>query len=129
VPTVPVLIGLYVVGIALTVLQVRLARRDATERTTVRMPDGRAFDILLNQEGVPLYRWWGARYAPLWAWTRERRRGPLPWAVRVRQSPYRGYRDLVHETYATVEEARPRVHDFALLIEAGGRLWPPEWEW
>ncbi len=56
-PTVPVLIGLYVVGIALTVLQVRLARRDATERTTVRMPDGRAFDILLNQEGVPLYRW------------------------------------------------------------------------
>jgi hypothetical protein len=125
----PVLIPIYVVVISLTVLQLRLARRYATERTTFRMPDGRPFDLLLNKDGVLLYRWWGARYAPLWAWIRERRGGPLPWAVRVRQSPWRGYKDLVHETYPTVEQARERIHELARLIEQGGRLWPPEWEW
>lgn len=122
------IVAVCLVGISISVPLLVLRRRYAAERMTVGMPDGRRFDILVNREGVPLYVWYG-RYAPLLGWIREKRRGPLPWVVRVRQSPYRGYKDLVHETYPNLALARSRALEISDDLRQGQRLWPAEWQW
>jgi hypothetical protein len=60
---------------------------------------------------------------------RRWRRGPWLWAVTVRQSPFAGYKDLLHERYDEPDAARRRAAELTQLIIAGRHLWPSEWGW
>jgi hypothetical protein len=60
---------------------------------------------------------------------RRWRRGRWHWAVTVRQSPFAGYKDLLHERFDESNAARRRATELIQLIAAGQRPWPSESEW
>jgi hypothetical protein len=125
-----VLVVLVVASNALWVLSIRYA----AEREKVTMPAGPTFDVLVHRDGVMLYTK-TAGYANAYsilptavALLRHRRRGPWRWAVSVRQSPFTGYKNLLHELYDNREAARQRARGVEALLRRGERLWPTEWE-
>jgi len=124
------LIALVIAGNALWLLSIRYAvERDQV--TTLGRP---TFDILVHRDGVVLYtttagflNFYGILPTAV-ALRRRCRRGPWRWAVSVRQAPFSGYKNLLHEVFDDREAARQRARDIAVLLEEGERLWPSEWE-
>jgi hypothetical protein len=112
-----------------------LSIRYAAERTKATDPDGATFDVLVHRDGVMLYASKAATLnlysvlPTLVAVLRRWRRGPWLWAVTVRQSPFAGYKDLLHERYDEPDAARRRAAELTQLIIAGRHLWPSEWGW
>jgi hypothetical protein len=99
-----------------------------SQRVTVATPEGARFDVLVHRHGVPLYthvpQWSGlsiGMFATLWAVARRRTKNR--WAVTVRQSPYPGHSDLLHEVCATEEAAHQRAKQVVESVRSGHRLW------
>jgi hypothetical protein len=99
-----------------------------SQRTIVTAPDGTRFDVLVHREGVPLYTHvprFGAlsigMFATAWAVVRRRRHNP--WAVTVRQSPYQGRHDLLHELCGGQDAAHERANEVSRAVQSGQRLW------
>jgi len=104
--------------------------------TRSKGPDGRWYDVLTHREGVMLYTKTAAytnAYSVLptaVALIRRRMRAePWSWAVIVRPSPFRGYKNLLHEVYGDRDTAHRRAVDVSSAIKQGARLWPDEAEW
>jgi hypothetical protein len=112
-----------------------LSIRYAAERTKATAPDGGTFDVLVHRDGVMLYTGKAAAVnlygilPTLVAALRRWRRGPWRWAVTVRQSPFAGYKDLLHERFDEPDAARRSATELIQLIADGQRLWLAEREW
>jgi hypothetical protein len=107
-----------------------LAMRYAVERTRITRPRGPAYDILVHRDGVTLFTGDEAFltgsdviFPTFVALFRRWRRGPWEWAVTVRQSPFMGHIDLLHEVYPDEAAARDRAYELATLVARGERLW------
>lgn len=112
----------------------RLSIEYSVDRRKVTLPGGPMFDVLVHREGVVLYTR-GAAYINAYsigptvvALLKRASSGPWRWAVTVRQSPFAGYRDLVHEVFDDAADARTRAGEIADLIAEGKRLWAQQAE-
>ncbi|MEY2423109.1 MAG: hypothetical protein QOI95_3176 [Acidimicrobiaceae bacterium] len=127
-----IFVSLLALSWALWITSIRLA----ADLEQVQAPDGRWYDVLANREGVMLYTR-SAAYLNAYsvlptaiALLRHRVSGkPWRWSVIVRPSPFRGYKDLLHELYADRETAGQRVAELSQSLERGVRSWPEEAEW
>ena len=102
--------------------------RLCAQRNTIDCPDGMKFDVLVHRDRVPIYttvpRWSVpsiGMFATLWAFVIRRMNNP--WAVSVRQAPYPGQMDLLHEVYASEAVARQRASELIQALRAGHRSW------
>jgi hypothetical protein len=131
--TVVAITAVVALAVATTALWL-LSIRYAVEREKVTMPGGPTFDVLAHRDGVVLYTKTAGylNTAPFFAmavaFVCRWRRGPWPWAVTVRQAPFSGYKNLLHEVFDDRETARQRARGVAALVKRGERLWPAEWE-
>jgi hypothetical protein len=127
-----VLIVLVVVANSLWAVSIRYA----ADIRQVEAPNGHSYDVLVHRDGVMLYSR-NSAYANVYSvgpaavavlrhWFR---RQPWRWAVTVRPSPFRGYRDLLREVFDNEAGARNRSERVIAVIEDGKTLWPAEAEW
>lgn len=127
-------VAAFVVVVGLSWVLYVMGVRYAAERTTVERPDGARFDVLVNRTGVMLYTSKAAVANLYSAWpvlvglARNRRWKSWRWAVTVRQAPFAGYPNLVHEIFDDRQSAQLRASDLAEAIETGARFWSAELE-
>ena len=125
------------VGIVLVVLLVvtGMAFRSTAihyraERRKVALPGGPTFDVLTHRDGFTLYSRWpmfSNTYGsvPRLAAVLERwRTGHWRWAVTVRQSPFRGYKDPLHEAFDDQESPSVALAKSRLSCGAGSAFGP-----
>jgi hypothetical protein len=117
-------------AVASTVLRA-LGIRYSADRYTAVAPDGIAYDVLDHRDGIPVRTSGESVFAGSWTagivgLFRRWRHKPWRWTVRVRLAPYRGYADLLRETFADRARALQRADELCTMIIAGGRLWTIE---
>ena len=128
------LIGFVMLGV-LGLASARLSVRFAARREKLTPPNGWRYDVLVNRDGVMLYSSTEALLnlystkPAIVGFLRRAVRQRHRWAVTVRPFPYRGYRDLLRETFDDEPAAIERARELGDALRSGPRLWPDDAEW